>query len=84
MYELIARFQALKEITGTNKMSSYGLSLHFDPWSDNVTLEWGCYDVGNYPRHYNTRTTRQDLLAHMRDEIEKMEKVVKEAPNEEA
>ncbi len=76
LYALVARFQNLKDKTGTNKSTSYHLNLNFDPWTDAVSVEWGCYDVGDYPRHYHTQTTRPNLLAHLATEIEKMESVV--------
>ena len=76
VYDLISRFQNLKNTTSTSKSSSYRLSLSFDPWSEVVNLEWGCYDVSHYPRHYYTETTRAELIAHMTAEIEKMEAVV--------
>lgn len=82
LFELVDRFQKLKEVTGTNKSSSYTVSIHFDLWEDKVTLEWGCYDVGSYPRHYQTECTREDLLTHMVQEIEQMEQVVKETAAE--
>lgn len=76
LYELIERFQSLKNKTGTNKSSSYELNLYFSPWDDKVSINWGCYEIGDYPRHYETNATRDTLLAHMESEISKMEQVV--------
>lgn len=47
LLELVNRFQALKDVTGTNKSSSYSVQFHFDPWSDRVQIEFGGYNVGH-------------------------------------
>lgn len=73
LLKLIDRFQAFRAKTGAGKLSSYQLTLTFDPDSDVVELQWGCYDVADYPRMYETTTTRQSLLIHMQREIEMME-----------
>lgn len=78
LFALIDRFQALKNKTGTHKSSSYEINFHFSPWNEDVSISWGCYDIGNYPRHYTTTTTRSDLLTHMESEIDKMEVTILE------
>lgn len=75
-YSLVSRFQALKDRTGASKPASYTVRTLFDPWRDQVTVEWGCFDVGDYPQHYVTTTTRGELLVHMAEEISKMEVAV--------
>lgn len=75
LYALVDRFQALKEKTGCNKDSSYRLSVGFGPWEPDVSVEWGCYEIGDYPRHYSTECARSNLLTHMSAEIAKMEQV---------
>lgn len=83
LYALVDRFQALKEKTGTNKDSSYRISVGFGPWEPQVSIEWGTYDIGDYPRHYSTECPRNTLLAHLAQEIAKMEQVVAdEAPGD--
>lgn len=78
LLEQITRFQNLKEITGCSKTSSYQIGFTFDPWDDQrVDIEWGCYDVGDYNRHYRTSCQKQNLIEHMKQEISKMEEVVK-------
>lgn len=78
LLEQIARFQKLKEITGCSKMSSYRIGFTFGPWDDQrVDIEWGCYDVGGYNRHYRTSCLKENLIEHMKQEIRKMEEVVK-------
>lgn len=70
-YELLDRFQALKRV-GCNKSSSFCVSLHFDPWNDDVTVEFGGYDVGNWSRHEYRTCEKSEFL-------EKFEEWVKEA-----
>lgn len=84
LYEQIDRFQKLKELTSTSKSSSYCVQFHFDPWDDMINIEWGCYDVGSYPRHYYTKCKRDELVEHMSAEINKMELVVKQELNKES
>lgn len=76
LYTLIRRFQSLKNRTGTSKSSSYALTFNFDPWDELIYVEWGTYDVGDYPRTHRTRTRSDQLLTHLAEEIEKMEAVV--------
>lgn len=76
LLSFIDRFQNLKNKTTTTKSSSYEFNIFFEPWSDKVALSWGCYDIPGYPRHYETATTRDELLAHMEAEIIKMEAAV--------
>lgn len=73
LLKLIDRFQALRAKTGAGKMSSYQLTLTFDPDGDSIELQWGCYDIADYPRMYETTSTRDNLLNHMQREIEMME-----------
>lgn len=70
--EQVKRFQDLKNITGTHKCSSYSLNFSFDVFCDTVIIEWGCYDVGGYPRHYETACDHSDVYNHMRSEIDNM------------
>lgn len=76
LVKLIDRFQALKTKTGAGKTSSYQLTMTFDPDGDCIELQWGCYDIADYPRIYETTSTRCDLLSHMQREIEMMEVAV--------
>ena len=76
LLDLVKRFQALREKTSAGKVSSYQLTLTFDPDGDIVELQWGCYDVADYPRMYETTSSRVELLNHMQREIEMMEVAV--------
>jgi hypothetical protein len=76
LFALIERFQSLKNITGTSKIGSYQVLINFDPHSDKINIEWGCYDIHRYPRHYVTQTNKSNLIEHMQSEIKKMEHTV--------
>jgi hypothetical protein len=76
LFKLIYRFQSLKAKTGAGKVSSYQLTITFDPDGDNIELQWGCYVIADYPRTYETTTTRDALYDHMQSEIEMMEAAV--------
>ena len=76
LLKLIDRFQALRAKTGAGKTRSYQLTMTFDPDGDSIELQWGCYDIADYPRMYETTSTRDDLLSHMQREIEMMEVAV--------
>lgn len=82
LLDLINRFQNLKEITGTNKTSSYAVSIHFDPWNDSVTVEFGGYDVPGWSRHEYLHTTRQDLLQDFEDRVREAEYLVNQDQGE--
>ena len=71
--DLVARFQALANQTGTSKMTSYTVTLEkpmWHPWS----LTLGSYDIPDWPRHLTLGPyeTFENLLAGL-------EKAVKEA-----
>lgn len=70
LYNVIERFQALKEKTGTNKSTSYQVLVHFDCWSDDVTVEFGGYDVGNWSRHEYMTTTKENLIKDMNRKVD--------------
>lgn len=76
LFKLIDRFQSLRAKTGVSKLSSYQLTINFDPDGAIVELQWGCYDIADYPRMYETSTTRDALYGHMASEIEMMEVAV--------
>ena len=81
LLSLIRRFQALKEVTGTSKSSSYSVQLHFDPWSDRVQVEFGGYDVGDWSRHEYLQTTIDNLLIDMESKIKEAETLVSDWSN---
>ena len=76
LIKLIERFQALKDITGTSKSSSYSVSLHFDPWGEGVQVEFGGYDVGDWSRHEYLKTTVTSLLVDFQSKVEEAERIV--------
>lgn len=76
LLDLINRFQALKDITGTNKSSSYSVQFHFDPWSDRVQVELGGYDIGHWSRHEYLETTRENLLVDFEAKVKEAEEIV--------
>jgi len=75
---LIKRFQSLKEITGTNKTSSYSVGIFFDPWNDTVAIELGGYDIPNWSRHEYIKTTRKNLLKDLEEKIIQAEQDVEQ------
>ncbi len=68
----IQRFQDLSRLSPPNKSSSYQISITKTLYDDMVEIEWGCYDVGDYPRHYHTSCKLEDLERHMQGEIDLM------------
>lgn len=82
LYAEIERFQKLKERTGTNKSSSYSVLFRFDPWSDNVTIELGGYDVGSWPRHVYVDSTKETLLQDLKAKVDEAYLVVEEDEKE--
>lgn len=73
---LVKRFQALKDITGTNKSSSYSVQIYFDPWTENIQVEFGGYDVGDWSRHEYLQTTVENLLIDMENKVKEAETIV--------
>jgi hypothetical protein len=76
LLDLIKRFQDLKNITGTNKSSSYSVNIHFDPWEQVVEIELGGYDVGDWSRLECISTTKQSLLFDLERKIIEAEQIV--------
>lgn len=72
----IKRFQDLSKLAPQTKPSSYQINIQKALHEDFVTIVWGCYDVGNYPRYYTTECKLEDLEQHMKTEIDKMYEVV--------
>lgn len=75
LFEQIERFQNLRLISPQTKTSSYQVGLYFD-LDDVVAILWGCHDIGDYPRHYETCCKRSELVEHMKAEIDKMVEVL--------
>jgi hypothetical protein len=48
--ELVQRFQALAQKTGTHKRASYTVTLEKTMW-EGWQIGLGCYDIGDWPRH---------------------------------
>lgn len=80
--EQIERFQNLRLISPQSKCSSYGVTMYFELDDNTVELSWGCYDIGDYPRHYETRCKYVDLVDHMKSEIDKMVEVLAQEESE--
>lgn len=75
LIDTIDRFQALKNITGTSKSSSYAVTIRFDPWHEGVVVELGGYDVGNWSRHEYLNTTRNKLLEDLCSKVDEAEEI---------
>ncbi len=75
LFEQIERFQNLRLISPQTKSYSYEVTFCFD-LDGTVDLSWGCYDIGDYPRHYETRCKRSELVEHMKVEVDKMVEVL--------
>lgn len=71
LFEQIERFQNLRLISPQTKTSSYQVGFHFDS-DGTVDVTWGCYDIADYPRYYETCCKRSELVEHMKVEIDKM------------
>ena len=82
-YALLERFQALKKI-GCSKSSSFCVSLNFDPWNDDVTVEFCGYDVGNWSRHEHRNCKRSEFLKKFEEWVKEAEDIVSKQPREEA
>lgn len=76
LLNLINRFQALKNITGTNKCSSYAVTITFEPWDDRVQVEFGGYDVGHWSRHEYLHTTVDNMLVDIESKVKEAESIV--------
>lgn len=74
----IQRFQDLSKLAPQTKPSSYNINISKALHEDFVEIEWGCYNVGDYPRQYYTQCKLEDLEQHMKTEIDKMYEVVME------
>ena len=74
----IERFQSLKNITGTSKMSSYSVSISFDPNSDEVDIELGGYDVGDWSRHTHIKTTKARMIEDLTAKVDEAVRIVSE------
>ena len=75
LFEQVERFQNLRLISPQTKSVSYELSLYIR-LDGTVELWWGCYDIGDYPRYYETRCKRSELVEHMKAEIDRMVEVL--------
>lgn len=73
LVHLINRFQKLKDITGTNKSTSYDVNIRFDVWTDNITITLGTYDVGEWNRYTEIHTTLPKMLDDFEAKIEEAE-----------
>lgn len=51
--EASQKFRALSARTGLSKVSSYNLDVSFNGADGTVSLHFGTYDVGDFPRHSN-------------------------------
>jgi hypothetical protein len=79
MFELlnqIERFQSLKNITGASKMSSYSVSISFDPHSDEVNIELGGYDIGDWKRHTYIKTTKAQMIEDLTIKVNEAVQIV--------
>jgi hypothetical protein len=75
LIELINRFQSLAEKTGRSKSTSYQVILHFTA-DDEVEVNLGGYDIGNWNRHTTFSTNKRDLIRDLELKVTDAERVV--------
>ena len=73
----IKRFRSFKERTGTNKSSSYSVSINFTGYDDTVYVELGGYDVGDWSRHETLETTWDNLVEDFTKKIDEADDATK-------
>lgn len=73
----IKRFRSFKERTGTNKSSSYSVSINFNAYDDNVYVELGGYDVGGWSRHETLETTWDNLVEDFTKKVDEADEATK-------
>lgn len=74
-YTLLDRFQNLKRV-GCNKSSSFCVNLSFNPWNDEVTVEFGGYDVGNWSRHEYRTCSKSEFLSKFEEWVKEAEDII--------
>lgn len=79
LLSVINRFQSLGTKYGRNKTTSYQVILYFSPCEDEeVRVELGGYDIGNWNRHHEFETTKSKLVEELTKYVEEAEKILKE------
>jgi hypothetical protein len=72
--EQIKRFQELGNKTGRSKMSSFSVSLDFNPdffRDGNINICLGGYDVSGFGRNHFTESTEETLLEDLTAVVDK-------------
>lgn len=78
--QLIEEFQRLRERTGNDKASSYEVKVWVDLYAG-WTLEFGTYDIADWPRHtkLGTFSSEEEALIQFERMIEKAKEAIDKA-----